>query len=121
MERVLGNIFVRTMFFEKKGDMVSGHTHNFDHVTLVLTGGVRIKYSKEEYGRMVIQGEREFWAPKQMQGDGGQEAQILIKKDVHHEFTALEDRTHCWCVFSHRDPDTGEVVEQWNGWTDASR
>lgn len=115
MERVLGNIFTRTMHFEKAGDVVKGHTHNFDHVTLVLTGGVRIKYTKKEGEHIVLQGERDFYAPTKMDGDGGQEAQVLIKADVMHEITALEDNTHCWCVFAHRDSDTGEVVEAWNG------
>lgn len=115
MERVLGNIFTRTMYFAKAGEVVHGHTHNFDHVTLVLAGGVRIKYGRKINGEMVFEGEREFYAPKQMNGDGGQEAQVLIKKDIFHEITALEDNTHCWCVFAHRDPDTGEVVETWNG------
>jgi len=119
MERVLGNIFIRTMYFEKAGQMVDGHRHHFDHVTLVLSGGVRVRYHKEEAGQLVLQGEREFWAPKQMNGDGGQEAQVLIKKDVHHEITALEDHTHCWCVFAHRDPNTGEVIQEWNGWMKA--
>jgi quercetin dioxygenase-like cupin family protein len=115
MERVLGNIFTRTMYFEKAGQVVRGHKHNFDHVTLVLCGAVSVRFSKEVGGVTVFQKVEEFYAPKQMYGDKGQEAQILIEADVHHEITALEDNTHCWCVFSHRDPDTGEVVDKWNG------
>jgi len=120
-ERILGNIFVRTMFFEKKGQVVGGHTHNFDHVTLILTGAVRIKYRKEINGTLVLQGEREFRAPSRMDGDSATEAMVVIKRDVHHEITALEDNTHCWCVFAHRDPVTGEVVQAWNGWMAAAQ
>ena len=109
------------MYFQKAGDVVNGHTHNFDHVTLVLAGAVRVRYHKEVEGVMVLQGYQEFHAPLKMHGDGGQEAQILVKAGVHHEITALEDGTHCWCVFAHRDPDTGEVVEAWNGWMPAAQ
>ena len=41
---------------------------------------------------------------------------FLIKKLFEHEFTALEDETVAFCVFSHRDPNTGEVVDSFNGY-----
>jgi hypothetical protein len=119
MEKILGPIGVRTMHFEKAGEKASGHTHNFDHVTLVLTGAVKVKYRKEVDGVLVLQGEREFRAPTKIAGDTGTEAMVVIKRDVHHEITALEDHTHCWCVFAHRDPTTGEVVQDWNGYMPA--
>lgn len=107
-EFVIGNIFVRRMHFRKKGESVQGHTHNFDHCTLILKGGVKIKYSKADGS---LNGVREFWAP----ADGTEESWVLIKKDVHHEITALADNTHCWCVFAHRDFQGGEVVQAYNG------
>ena len=113
MERALGNIFVRTMHFSKAGEVVQGHEHYFDHVTLVFSGGVRIRY---RIGG-TVEGEREFWAPHMIAEDG-QESLVLIKDNVCHEFTALADNTHCWCVYSHRDPD-GTVVENFNGWMKA--
>jgi len=118
MEQIIGPIGIRTMFFEKAGDVCQGHTHNFDHVTMVLTGGVRVRYSKEIDGKLVVQGERDFYAPKQVAGEGVH-AFVLILKNIHHEITALEPYTHCWCVFAHRDFHTGEVVQDWNGWMKA--
>lgn len=109
------------MHFDRAGDSVQGHTHNFDHVTLILTGAVRIKYRRQTAdGKIELQGEREFRAPNKLYDASAEPAFALIRANVMHEIIALEDNTHCWCVFAHRDPTTGEVVEQWNGWRGAN-
>jgi len=118
MEQILGNIFCRTMFLEKKGDVVSGHTHNFDHATFILQGSINIKRRKQIGNELVLIGDDNYKA-KFIAGDVLQNA-ALIKKDEHHEITALEDNTACVCIFAHRDPRTGEVVEEWNGWMKAA-
>jgi hypothetical protein len=118
MEQVIGNIFIRTMFFAKKGDKVDGHTHNFPHATLIPQGAVNVKRRKKLDGKLVLIGDDNY-AAKFIAGDV-LPTHILIEADVHHEITALEDNTVCMCVFAHRDPRTGEVVQDWNGWMGAA-
>lgn len=88
-----------------KGEKIDGHAHNFDHTTIVFTGGVHVKATLPD-GSIV---ERDFAAP----------AHFLVKKDVAHEITATEDNTTFWCVYSHRDPQ-GNVVQEYDGWADAT-
>ena len=88
-----GNIWVRSHHYPKAGmTNGGGHRHNFDHVTLLAKGSVRI----------VVEGfePKEFHAP----------TFIVIKKEFRHHVTALEDDTLYYCVFAMRDVN-GEVVE----------
>lgn len=101
MEWISGNIFIRPMKFAKTGDKVDGHTHRFDHTTVVFKGAVRVR-AKLPSGQMI---ERAFAAP----------SHFLVKADVEHEITATEDNTEAWCVYAHRDAQ-GEVVQQYTGW-----
>lgn len=93
-EWVSGNIFIRAIHLDA-GESVPAHKHNFDHTSIVFKGAVFVK-TPERNG--------EFRAP----------AHCLIKKDVLHEITALEDGTEFWCVYAHRDAQ-GEVVQEANG------
>jgi hypothetical protein len=91
-----GNIWVRQNLLEKAGDQHLGHTHNFDHVSLLVNGKVRV----------TVRGypPKEFTAP----------TFIVIRKQFHHTFEALEDRTVWYCVFALRDID-GEVTDFYSG------
>lgn len=95
-EEVSGNIFIRKNMNLQKGQVVPGHKHNFDHTTIVFTGSIRVRTPREGFAV--------FRAPDH----------FLVKKDVMHEITALENNTEFWCVFAHRD-DHGEVVQEANG------
>ena len=103
MEQVSGNIFLRKMHLAK-GEVINGHTHNFDHTSIVFTGSVHIK-AKLPSGQVV---ERDFVSP----------SHCLIKAEVEHEITALEDGTQFWCVYSHRQPN-GDIVQEYTGWDKA--
>ena len=105
MEWASGNIFIRPTVFQKAGEKINGHEHQFDHTSIVFTGSVRVKAVFPETGKEVTQ---EFHAP----------AHFLVKANVKHEITALEDGTIFWCVYAHRTPQ-GDVVQQHIGWTDA--
>lgn len=72
------------MHFEKAGDIEFGHTHPFDHLTLLATGSLKIKVDDKE---------TIFKAPHM----------IYIHKDVKHELTALEDNTVAYCIHALRD------------------
>lgn len=104
MELVSGNIFIRKNGGMAKGDKVGGHTHNFDHTTIVFTGAVHVSALCPD-GRVI---EQDFRAP----------THFLVKAEVKHEITALEDGTEFWCVYGHRTPQ-GDVVQEFNGWSEA--
>ena len=103
MEQVSGNIFLRKMN-HNKGDVTQGHKHNFDHTTIVFSGAVHVKAVLPS-GKVI---ERDFAAP----------THFLVKAEVEHEITALEDGTQYWCVYSHRTPQD-EIVQTYTGWGDA--
>src|SRR6184192_2295357 len=94
------NTFFRPNFLEKTGDRVDGHAHNFDHVTMVVQGAVRIMAKvPAEGGRAVI---------KRAAGPF-QDRVVLIRAGIEHEITALEDGTEFLCIYSHRNAQ-GESV-----------
>ena len=82
-----GNIWVRQHFLEKAGDVIEGHKHHFDHVSLLTNGSVKVEVEGYEA--------KEFKAP----------TFIVIDKDHMHKITALEDRIIWYCVFALRDVD----------------
>jgi len=103
-EFVSGNIFIRPMHLEKTGDVVHGHKHIFDHTTIIFKGSVHVKLTNLDGTTQ----EKDFAAP----------AYLLVRKDVEHEITALEDNTIAWCVYSHRNAQ-GEVVQRYDGWSNS--
>lgn len=106
MEYVSGNIFIREMAFEKAGDVVEGHTHNFDHTTYVIRGSLKIE-SLNEDGSV-----KASVVKKASMGHNW----VLIKADTKHKLTALEDNSMGHCIYSHRNGQ-GEIQEAYDGWT----
>ena len=104
MEWASGNIFIRPNSLPNVGDRVDGHTHNFDHTTIVFKGSVHVK-AKLPGGGLI---ERDFVAP----------AHFLVLADVEHEITATAADTVFWCVYAHRTAQ-GDVVQEVTGWMDA--
>ena len=87
-----GNIWVRQNILEKEGESHPGHKHHFDHVTLLVTGKVKIEVEGHS--------EKEFQSP----------TFIVIKKEHKHKITALTDNVIYYCVFALRNLD-GDVTE----------
>jgi quercetin dioxygenase-like cupin family protein len=110
MEYVNGNVFIREMRFGKAGEIVHGHEHNFDHTTYVAHGALMVEKldANDEVVATVIK----------RAADGFN--WVLIKAGVRHRITALEDGSIGHCIYSHRNPQ-GEVVVEWDGWTEAHR
>lgn len=102
-EGPLGNVYFRPMRFEKKGQVVEGHKHNFDHVTFIWRGAVEVRVWRDDESRADAKPKR-FSAP----------SKIMIAKDRFHEFTALEDGTMAECIYALRDGE-GQVTDVWNG------
>ena len=88
----VANLFSRMMRFEKAGDTEVGHTHQFDHLTLLAKG--RLKVTVEGVSS-------EFTAPHM----------IYIHKDKVHELEALTDETVAYCIHALRDKETGEILD----------
>ena len=115
-----GNVYIRAMGDRhglEPGQVIGGHTHNFDHTSIFFNGTWRVKrFSK-------LEGTEDDWVIRpgdEFERDGP--FHILIHANCKHEFTFLgsEDGMpgRAWCVYSHRTPQ-GEVVQNWNGWTPA--
>lgn len=88
----VANLFSRMMRFEKAGDIEIGHTHQFDHLTLLAKGKLKV----------TVEGvSSEFTAPHM----------IYIHKDKVHELEALTDETVAYCIHALRDKETGEILD----------
>lgn len=108
-EYACGNVFVRQMLFDGyPGGVVDGHAHNFDHVTYVVRGSVRIeKLDDQDNVVRVVE-------KSASQGFNW----ILIEAGTKHRLTALEPGSIGHCIYAHRDPQ-GQIVLSYDGWTPA--
>ena len=80
------------MRFRKAGDVEIGHTHQFDHLTLLATGKLKV----------TVEGVvTEFTAPHM----------IYIHKDKVHELEALVDETVAYCIHALRDKENNDILD----------
>lgn len=87
-----GNIWVRQNELKHAGEESLGHTHKFDHVSLLASGSVEVEIAGHPPKR--------FDAP----------TFIVIRKEYEHKFKALTDGVVWYCVFAIRDLD-GQPIE----------
>ena len=80
----VANLYSRQMHFLKAGDLEHGHTHPFDHLTLLAAGSLRVTVNNKT---------TEFKAPHM----------IYIKAEYEHEIVALEDNTVAYCIHALRN------------------
>ena len=80
----VANLFSRQMHFKKAGDLEHGHTHPFDHLTLLASGSLRVTVNGNT---------TDFKAPHM----------IYIKAEYNHELVALEDNTVAYCIHALRN------------------
>lgn len=88
----VANLFVRMMHFEKEGDVEIGHTHSFDHLTLLAKGSLNVR----------INGQDTLFVAPQM---------IYIKAELVHELTAKSDNTVAYCIHALREKETGDIID----------
>lgn len=88
----VANLFSRQMHFEKAGDTEIGHTHQFDHLTLLANGRLKVTVDGSS---------SEFKAPHM----------IYIHKDKVHELVALEDNTVAYCIHALRGVNDGDILD----------
>lgn len=86
------NLWLRQMYFVKAGDANEGHTHNYDHMTLLAAGSVAVH----------VDGKTTNFVAPQM---------IFIKAGKSHYIEALEDNTIAYCVHALRDKNTEEILD----------
>lgn len=88
----VSNIFIKQMHFLRAGDKEQGHSHLFDHVTLLSSGSIRLT----ALGKAT-----DFTAPHH----------IFIKAGVEHELEALEDNTVVQCIHGIRERGCEDIVD----------
>lgn len=97
-----GSTFIRIHKMPSAGDVHEGHQHNFDHVSIVAQGGIRVRWRKYKDGNpndeLLAMGEKEFMAP----------TFAIIDKELWHEVTAIEDGTVWMCVYALPDGFYGD-------------
>lgn len=89
----VANLFSRMMHFKKLGDIEIGHTHQFDHLTLLAKGRLKVTVDG------VV---TNFTAPHM----------IYIHKDKIHELEALADDTVAYCIHALRNKDNTCILDE---------
>jgi hypothetical protein len=88
----VANLYSRMMYFACAGDTEYGHTHQFDHLTLLAKGKLKV----------TVEGVvTEFTAPHM----------IYIRADKRHELVALVDDTVAYCIHALRDKENNEILD----------
>jgi hypothetical protein len=93
----VSNVFSRLMYFKNAGDVELGHTHSYDHATLISAGSVCVDVFSADG---TVESSRNFVAPDM----------IFIQKDKFHKLTSLQDNTVCACIHALRTVDE-EIVD----------
>jgi dTDP-4-dehydrorhamnose 3,5-epimerase-like enzyme len=88
---MVANLWSKQMHFKKAGDVEFGHTHTFDHLTLLAAGSLQVTVESVSTN---------FKAPQM----------IYIKAGKEHELVALEDNTVAYCIHALRD-DEGNLLD----------
>lgn len=88
----VANIFSRMMHFKRAGDTEVEHAHQFDHLTLLAKGKLKVTVNG------VVS---EFTAPHM----------IYIEKHKVHELVALVDETVAYCIHALRNKDDNEIID----------
>ncbi len=91
-QNMIDGVFIRQMYLTDAGNVMQGHKHAYNHITLLAAGKLRVTVN----GKVT-----DFTAPHM----------IFIHKDHEHHLEALEDRTLAYCIHAVRDKDTGEIIE----------
>jgi len=94
----ISNVYSRLMNFVNKGDVEVGHSHTYDHATLLSSGSVLYEVLDGQNGNVVAS--KEFKAP----------GYIFVEKNKFHKITSLEDNTVCVCIHALRTIDE-EIID----------
>jgi len=101
---IIGPIATRIFDLPEICNVSEGHAHNYDHTTIVISGGIKVSYEYGDKGQ-IIKGES---------GEYHQGQAVCIKAGVKHTIKALVNNTKYMCIFSHRDLD-GLITQSYVG------
>lgn len=87
------NVYIRLMHFAGEGDVEVGHSHTYDHATVLSSGKVKYEILDGPNGNALA--EKIFTAPDM----------IFVEKEKYHRITALADNTICSCTHALRTID----------------
>lgn len=87
----VANLYSRMMHFRKAGDIEHGHTHQFDHLTLLAKGSLEV----------TVEGNTKVFNAPTM---------IYIHADKNHELVALTDDTVAYCIHALRTHE-GDIID----------
>lgn len=87
----VANLFSRMMVFKDVGDTEIGHTHQFDHLTLLASGALRVTVDGQTTN---------FVAPHM----------IYIRADKVHELVAIQPNTVAYCIHALRNKDDPQTI-----------
>ena len=90
---IIDSVFCKQMHFANAGDIMQGHLHTHNHLTLLAAGKLRVTVN----GQIT-----EFTAPHM----------IFIHKNHTHELEALQDDTVAYCIHAVREDTTGDVIDR---------
>jgi len=117
MEFRSGNLFVRDMGSitqrHEVGWRMDGHTHNFHHNTMIISGRYRCTRK-----RAILETEPTKYVLID-DVERGPGTILPIEAHLWHSFECVEGPGMILCIYSHRDPQSGEVVQLPNGWAEA--
>ena len=87
------NVYIRLMNFAEEGDVEVGHSHTYDHATVLSNGSVIYEVLDGLDGNVIDK--KTFTAPDM----------IFVGKNKFHRITALEPNTVCSCTHAIRSID----------------
>lgn len=88
-----GNIFVKMIHFHKQGDFEQQHKHEYDHMSMLSKGSVKVTVNGEE---------TVFVAPHL----------VYISKQENHRIEALEDDTIWLCIHAIRNAENFDIIPE---------
>lgn len=97
---IVGPIGIRRFVAEKRCVAYEGHSHNYDHTTVVVRGRIRVTVERDGASELL--------------GEFAQAGAVEIKAGLVHTIKPLDDDTVWLCIFSHRDFD-GLVTQEYHG------
>ena len=89
----ISNVYTRLMHFRNAGDVEHGHTHSYDHGTLVSSGSVLVETIDDDM--ITVLSQKSFEAP----------SFVYINKNTRHRLTAIANDTVCVCIHALRTND----------------
>lgn len=114
-----GEFEIRPFQLEEVCQLNGGHSHNYDHWMLVERGAIQIEVRESEDGPVIRTEQHDADDPKLISAtrfNGEVEMfHAFVAAPLFHTIKATKPNTQYECCFLHRDFETGEVVQSYNG------